>query len=315
MTLQGTLISPLCCADEFITTHTSVWCKLGIIFVKHIVFHKSIASVLKHQHCWEESTVWWEVGAWDHCPVTGNASAYEHCCVLQFSYKPKDTKLGICLLISLRSLPGWKTERAMPPIWIVYSLCICRYTGTDVYLSLFLFSFWSRQEREGKNTATPKREDGLLLWLQPTGWVLLGLNLSRMSVIFGSSTSGQMESRTTASGDTLSTNRCWSHWWLELWTGGTSQLSLHVGAQFLGHPLSTDCVMWPEHDMASKERLWPNACGMDRTADPPRALPSPCPWQPTSEKLSTALFRCPIACVPCFAPLKCFGWLSFHREL
>lgn len=94
-----------------------------------------------------------------------------------------------------------------------------------------------------------------------------------------------MKSSTTA----LSTKRCWNYWGLELWTGGTSQLSLHVGAQFLGHPLSTDCVMWPEHDMASKGRLRPNPCGMGRTADPPCALPSPCPWPPTSEKLSTAL--------------------------
>lgn len=186
------------------------------------------------------------------CTVTGNASpAYEHCCVLQFSYKPKDTKLRIRLLIFLRSLAGWKSNASH----LVYVL--------PVYLHapLFLFSFWSMQERECKDITAPEREGGLLLWLQPTGWVLLGLNLSRMSVMLGSSTLRQMESRTTALEDTLSTSRCWNHWWLELWTGGTPQLSLHVGNQLLGHLFSRDCVKWPEHDMARKGRLRPNTLG------------------------------------------------------
>lgn len=242
------------------------------------------------------------------CTVTGNASpAYERCCLLQFSCKPKDTKLRMCLLIALRPLSGWKTERAMHPIWSVYSLYTC--------MPLFSFLVSDLDRIECKGTATPEREDGLLLWLQPTGWALLALNLSRMSVMLGSSAPGQMKNRTTVSGDTLGTKRCWNHWWLELWIGDTSQLSLHVGSQFLGHPLSTDCVMWTEHDMTSKGRLRPSPCRVGRTADLPCALPSPCPWQPTSEKLSTAFFRCPASCAPCFTPLKFFGWLSFHREL
>lgn len=82
---------------------------------------------------------------------------------------------------------------------------------------------------------------------------------------------GHLEGGLLGREGTLSTKRCWNHWWLELWTGGTYQLPLHVGAQLLGHTLDMDCAMWQKGDLVCKGELRPNPCEVAGTADSPCA--------------------------------------------
>lgn len=144
-----------------------------------------------YHHCQGESRAWWEVGTWVCCGARclGMHRLYVRLRVLQFSYKLKDTKLRTFLLVTGLFLVERRQKQHVCAFVRVFPLYL--------RASFFLSGFWSRQERQGghKDISILEREDGLLRWLQSTGWVLLGLNLPRIGVTLGSSTAGQMEKR------------------------------------------------------------------------------------------------------------------------
>lgn len=137
VTLQGTLILPLCCADGVITTHT--WRQWYIIFAKQIVLHKPLASVLQHQHCWGESTEKWELETtavhsdWECITSLWTLLCFE----VQLQTKGHQAQN---LLVNISKASFSLKDRKSSA-----SHLVCVF---PVYLhaSLFLFSFWSRQD-------------------------------------------------------------------------------------------------------------------------------------------------------------------------
>lgn len=224
--------------------HHTHWSQLCIIFAKQIVLHKSIASALKHQHYWGKSTVYekWELGTIAvHSDWECITSLWTWLCFAVYLQTKGHQAQN--LLVDISKVSSWLKGRKSSA-----SHLVCVFP-LYLHASLFLFSFWSWQERECKDTATPEREDGLLLWLQPTGWALLGLNLSRMSVMLGSSAPGKIESRATASGEEpLMTGAV---------TGGDLSAFPACGSPFPGSPI--------KHRLCHVARAWPAKGGSGQT--------------------------------------------------
>lgn len=149
------------------------------------------------------------------------------------------------LLINISKVSLWlKDSRSnMSHLVCVFPVYLCALH--------FPFGFWSRQERRGgcKDIAALEREDGLLHWLQPTGWIhSLGLkspkNGCEIWFIYPRETGereGHLGGGLLGRGGTLSTKRCWNYWWLELWTGGNLSAlpacGTPVSGSHIGHRL------------------------------------------------------------------------------